>query len=109
MEPQIRDCLGSLIEARGAVLSEMERLAAERPLNRRALAQLRDSAHGYATKADALLVTMARGETPEVLLLAVEEIFDALRDAEGQIEAVIRIRNEPRREVYRAVRREAGV
>jgi hypothetical protein len=82
--------VGRLIEARGAVGREMERLAMRRPLDRAALQRLRETARGYADQADSLLLELAQGQAPGMLVSTVEEIFDALRDAEGQIAAVMR-------------------
>ncbi len=69
---------------------EMDRLAEARPLDRAALRRLRGAAHDFADQADTLLLTLVTQDAPASLVTAVEEIFDAFRDAERQIEDVTR-------------------
>ncbi len=84
--------ISTLLAAREAVRSEMTRFAQVRPLDRAALERLRKEVHGWADQADALLLTLVQQRAPDTLVTAVEEIFDVLRDAERQIQAVTRRR-----------------
>jgi len=92
MEPHVRDMLGALLAAQGSVRGEMERLAELRPLDRAALRRLREAAHDFADQADTLLLILVNQDAPDPLVTAVEEIFDAFRDTERQIEDVTRRR-----------------
>jgi hypothetical protein len=92
MEPPVTVLLGALLEAQVSVRVEMERLAEVRPLDRAALRRLRGAAHDLADQADTLLLTLVMQDAPGPLVTAVEEIFDAFRDAERQIEDVTRRR-----------------
>jgi hypothetical protein len=90
MEPQVSDTLGALLAAQGSLRGEMTRLAEVQPMNRVALRRLREAAHDFADQADTLLLTLVTRGAPDPLVTAVEEIFDAFRDAERQIEDVTR-------------------
>ena len=90
METQVRDTLGTLLQAQDGVRSELRRLAGVQPLDRGALGRLREVVHGLADQADRLILTLVGQDAPDLLVTAVEEVFDAFRDAEGQIEGVIK-------------------
>ncbi len=90
MEPQVRATLDRLLGAQGTLRSEMQRLGRAQPLDREALRQLRHAVHGFADQADRLLLALVGQGAPPALVGAAEEIFDAFRDAEGQIETVLR-------------------
>ena len=90
MELQVRKALEMLLDDRMTVRNEMARLAKVQPLDREALGRLRDVVHSLADQADTLILTMVKQEAPDALVAAVEEVFDAYREAEGQIEAVIK-------------------
>lgn len=90
METQVRDTLGTLLQAQDGVRSELRRLAGVQPLDRAALGRLREAVHGLADQADRLILTLVGQGAPDLLVTAGEEVFDAFRDAEGQIEAVIK-------------------
>ena len=90
MDTQVKDTLGTLLQTQGGVRSELRRLAGVQPLDRAALGRLREKVHDLADQADKLLLTLVRLGAPDPVVTAVEEVFDAFRDAEEQIEAVIK-------------------
>ncbi len=92
MDLDVGGKISTLLAAREAMRSEMARLAQVRPLDRAGLERLRKEVHGWADQADALILSLVMQKAPDSLVAAVEEIFDMLRDAEGQIQAAMRRR-----------------
>jgi hypothetical protein len=90
MEPKVSATISTLLEMRGTVRSEMERLGKGQPPDRQAFERLRDMVHHWAEQADTQILAMVGQGAPEPLVGVMEEIFDAFRDAERQLEVVIR-------------------
>ena len=86
----VKEQIGTLRQAQDAVRSEIGRLARVQPLDQAALRQLGAAVHGFADQAEALIMRMVSGGGAVVLIALVEEIFDSFRDAERQIEIVLK-------------------
>ena len=80
------EAVSALQAGQRAVRTDLTDLLCAPPTNGDSVWRLRECAHGYAEKADLLLLAMVDGGAPMTWIAATEELFDFFRQAEEEIQ-----------------------
>jgi hypothetical protein len=82
------DAVSALQAGQRAVRTDLMALLRAQSVKGNSIRGLRECAHGYAEKADLLLLSLVRDKAPATVIEATETLFDDLRQAEEEIEGL---------------------